>query len=208
MALHTLGGVAWGYDSEMAEVKDEALPETVKTESGMKFWGYRRAEGRPGIRNHILILPTCACGSESARIIASQVKGAVNIVFNTGCSDVQANTDMSQKILTGFACNPNVWGVVIIGLGCETVPHAKLKEKIQAMTSKPVVSFGIQDEGGTLKTIEKGVRAAREMAAHAGLQQKELFDISELYMGIECGGSCWGPRPPAWPSWAPFSQDF
>ena len=115
---------------------------------------------------------------------------------------------MSQKVLTGFACNPNVWGVVIIGLGCETVPHAKLKEKIQAMTSKPVVSFGIQDEGGTLKTIEKGVRAAREMAAQAGLQQKELFDISELYMGIECGGSCWGPRPPAWPSWAPFSQDF
>ena len=189
VAHHNLFSVPRDYDSEMAEVKDEALPETVKIESGMKFWGYRRAEGRPGIRNHILILPTCACGSESARIIASQVKGAVNIVFNTGCSDVQANTDMSQKILTGFACNPNVWGVVIIGLGCETVPHAKLKEKIQAMTSKPVVSFGIQDEGGTLKTIEKGVRAAREMVAQAGLQQKELFDISELYMGIECGGS-------------------
>ncbi len=189
VAHHNLFSVPRDYDSEMVEAKGEALPETVKTESGMKFWGYRRAEGRPGIRNHILILPTCACGSESARIIASQVKGAVNIVFNTGCSDVQANTDMSQKVLTGFACNPNVWGVVIIGLGCETVPHAKLKEKIQAMTSKPVVSFGIQDEGGTLKTIEKGVRAAREMAAQAGLQQKELFDISELYMGIECGGS-------------------
>lgn len=187
VAHHNLFSVPRDYDSEMVEAKGEALPETVKTESGMKFWGYRRAEGRPGIRNHILILPTCACGSESARIIASQVKGAVNIVFNTGCSDVQANTDMSQKILTGFACNPNVWGVVIIGLGCETVPHAKLKEKIQVMTSKPVVSFGIQDEGGTLKTIEKGVRAAREMAAQAGLQQKELFDISELYMGIECG---------------------
>ena len=155
----------------------------------MQFWGYRRNEGRPGIRNHVLILPTCACGSESSRIIASQVKGAVNIVFNTGCSDVQANTDMSQKILTGFACNPNVYGVVIIGLGCETVPHDKLREKIQAMTTKPVVSFGIQDEGGTLKTIEKGVRAAREMVAQAGMQQKELFDISELYLGIECGGS-------------------
>ena len=63
------------------------------------------------------------------------------------------------------------------------------KEKIQAMTSKPVVSFGIQEEGGTLKTIEKAVRAAREMAAQAGMQQKELFDISELFLGIECGGS-------------------
>lgn len=155
----------------------------------MKFWGYRRAEGRPGIRNHVLILPTCACGSESARIVASQVRGAVNIIFNTGCSDVQANTDMSQKVLTGFACNPNVYGVVIIGLGCETVGHAQLAAKIRSMTSKPVVDFGIQDEGGTLKTIEKAVRAARDMAAQAGMQQKELFDISELMMGIECGGS-------------------
>lgn len=155
----------------------------------MQFWGYRRKEGRPGIRNHVLILPTCACGSESSRIIASQVKGAVNIVFNTGCSDVEANTNMNQKVLTGFACNPNVYGVVIIGLGCETVPHNKLRDKIQAMTSKPVVSFSIQEEGGTLKTIEKGVRAARNMASMATMQQKELFDISELYLGIECGGS-------------------
>ncbi len=178
------------YDSELVDAsgQEEALP-LVEGNSGMQFWGYRRAEGRPGIRNHVLILPTCACGSESSRIVASQVRGAVNIVFNTGCSDVAANTAMSQKVLTGFACNPNVYGVVIIGLGCETVGHKLLKEKIQKMTSKPVVSFGIQDEGGTLKTIEKAVRAARDMAAEAGMQQKELFDISELFMGIECGGS-------------------
>lgn len=100
-----------------------------------------------------------------------------------------ANTEMSQKVLTGFACNPNVYGVVIIGLGCETVPHKALREKIQAMTDKPVVSFGIQEEGGTLKTIEKAVRAARNMAAQAALLQKEECDISELLLGIECGGS-------------------
>ena len=117
------------------------------------------------------------------------MRGAVSIVFNTGCSDVAANTAMSQKVLTGFACNPNVYGVVIIGLGCETVPHRKLREKIEAMTSKPVVSFGIQEEGGTLKTIEKAVRAAREMVSAAGMQQKERCDISELLLGIECGGS-------------------
>lgn len=121
--------------------------------------------------------------------MASQVRGAVNIVFNTGCSDVEANTAMSQKVLTGFACNPNVYGVVIIGLGCETVPHAKLRAKIEQMTSKPVASFGIQEEGGTLKTIEKAVRAARDMAQQAAMQQKELFPVSEFFLGIECGGS-------------------
>lgn len=185
----TIYSVPRDYESELVEDTGEALPEFVRTKTGLQFWGYRRAEGRPGIRNHVLILPGCACGSETARIVASQVRGAVNIVFNTGCSDVAANTAMSQKVLTGFACNPNVYGVVIIGLGCETVGHKQLREKIQAMTSKPVVSFGIQEEGGTLKTIEKAVRAAREMAARAGMQQKELFDISELFLGIECGGS-------------------
>ena len=192
VADHNLFSVPRDYDSELAPAdfqmcarQSDGAPDL----KGFKFWGYRRAEGRPGIRNHVLILPGCACGSESSRIVASQVRGAVNIVFNTGCSDVAANTEMSQKVLTGFACNPNVYGVVIIGLGCETVPHYKLREKIQAMTSKPVVSFGIQDEGGTLKTIEKAVRAARDMAAEAAMQQKELFDISEFLMGIECGGS-------------------
>ncbi len=155
----------------------------------MQFMGYPRKEGRAGLRNHVLILPTCSCASESCRIAASQVKGAVNIVFNTGCSDVAANTAMSQKVLTGFACNPNVYGVVIIGLGCETVPHKVLKEKIQKLTSKPVVSFGIQDEGGTLVTIEKAVRAARDMAMQAALEPKVPCDISNLLLGIECGGS-------------------
>lgn len=181
------------YESEYVDSgshTSEAPFELHTSASGVKqFWGYKRKEGRAGIRNHVLILPACACGSESSRIVASQVRGAVNIVFNTGCSDVAANTAMSQKVLTGFACNPNVYGVVIIGLGCETVPHKELREKIQAMTSKPVVSFGIQEEGGTLKTIEKAVRAARDMAAEAAMQQKELCDISELLLGIECGGS-------------------
>ena len=179
------------YESELVEEKGEEPVEIKKSEKGEKiqFLGYRRSDGRVGIRNHVLILPACACGSESSRIVASQVRGAVNIVFNTGCSDVADNTAMSQKILTGFACNPNVYGVVIIGLGCETVGHKQLREKIQKMTDKPVVSFGIQEEGGTLKTIEKATRAARELAAQAGLVRKEWCDISELIMGIECGGS-------------------
>jgi len=155
----------------------------------MEFWGYKRKDGRAGVRNHVLILPSCSCGSECARIVASQVRGAVSIVFNTGCSDVQANTDMSQKVLMGFALNPNVYGIVIIGLGCETVGHAELREKIKAVSSKPCVSFCIQEEGGTLKTIEKAVRAAREMASAASMQQKEPCDISNILLGIECGGS-------------------
>lgn len=188
---HNIFSVPRDYESEFVEETEQEMPEfrTSKNGEQIQFLGYRRSDGRVGIRNHVLILPACACGSESSRIVASQVRGAVNIVFNTGCSDVAANTAMSQKVLTGFACNPNVYGVVIIGLGCETVGHKELRQKIEKMTDKPVVSFGIQEEGGTLKTIEKAVRAAREMAAQAGLVRKEWCNISELLMGIECGGS-------------------
>ena len=118
----------------------------------MVFQGYRRPDGKVGIRNHVLILPTCACASESCRLAAAQVKGAVNVIINTGCSDVAANTEMTQRVLRGFACNGNIYGIVIIGLGCETVPHRELKAELEKMTSKPVVSFGIQEVGGTVKT--------------------------------------------------------
>lgn len=155
----------------------------------MQFLGYPRSDGSAGIRNHVLILPTCACASESCRVVAGQVEGTVNIIFNAGCSDVAGNTEMNQRVLTGFALNPNVYGVVIVGLGCETVPHEKLREKLRAITDKPVVSFGIQEEGGTIRTIEKAVRAARELVAQASQEQRVPCDISSLLMGIECGGS-------------------
>lgn len=155
----------------------------------MKFSGYHRPDGKVGIRNHVLILPTCACASESCRIVASQVKGSVNVVINTGCSDVAGNTEMTQRILRGFACNGNVYGIIIIGLGCETVGHQQLKEEIRRLTDKPVESFGIQEIGGTVDTIAAAVKAARTMVARASQLQKEECDISELLMGIECGGS-------------------
>ncbi len=155
----------------------------------MEFMGYQRSDGTVGIRNHVLILPTCACASESCRIVASQVQGSVNVINNSGCAEVKGNEDMTQKILTGFAANPNVYGTVIIGLGCENVPHLKLKEKIEKITNKPVVSYGIQDEGGTINTISKAVRAARQMVADASLVKRSSCDLSALMMGIECGGS-------------------
>lgn len=155
----------------------------------MEFMGYKRPDGKVGIRNHVLILPTCACASETCRIVSSEVKGTVNVINNSGCAEVKGNEDMTQKILRGFAANPNVYGIVVIGLGCENVSHDKLKAGIQAITNKPIVSFGIQEEGGTIKTIEKATRAARQMVADASLVKREPVDISNLMMGIECGGS-------------------
>jgi altronate dehydratase large subunit len=155
----------------------------------MEFLGYKRAEGRSGVRNHVLILPTCGCSSETARIVASQVKGSINVIINTGCADVEANTELTQRVLTGFALHPNVYAVVIIGLGCETVGHEELHKKLKAETSKPIVSFGIQEEGGTAKTIAKAVPAARALVSEASAQSRVPCPISDLLLGLECGGS-------------------
>lgn len=106
-----------------------------------------------------------------------------------GCSDVQANTDMTQRVLTGFALNPNVYGVVVIGLGCETVGHKELAAKIRQLTDKPVVSFGIQEEGGTVETAALAVRAARKMVEEASKVKRVPCPVSDLFVAIECGGS-------------------
>ena len=87
----------------------------------MQFMGYRRADGRVGVRNYVLILPGCACASETCRLVASEVRGTKNVIMNVGCSDVQANTDMNLRVLTGFALNPNVFGVIVIGLGLSLI---------------------------------------------------------------------------------------
>ena len=155
----------------------------------MQFMGYRREDGRVGVRNYVLILPGCACASETCRLVASEVRGTKNVIMNVGCSDVQANTDMNLRVLTGFALNPNGFGVIVIGLGCETVGHRELAAKIRAETSKPVVSFGIQEIGGTVATTAAAVKAAREMVAQASEQQREPCDASDLFVAIECGGS-------------------
>lgn len=155
----------------------------------MQFMGFKRSNGEVGVRNHVLILPACACASETCRIVASQVQGTKNVIINVGCSDVAANTEMTQRILTGFALNANVYGVVIIGLGCETVGHRQLREKLQKLTDKPIVSFGIQEEGGTIVTAALAVRAAREMVEKASLEKRVPCELSDLFVAIECGGS-------------------
>lgn len=155
----------------------------------MQFMGYKRPDGLVGIRNHVLILPTCACSSETCRVVSQQVQGTIHIVNNSGCAEVKANEDMTQTILQGFAANPNIYGTVVIGLGCENVPHDQLRESIKKITNKPVVSFGIQEMGGTPRTVEAAVNAARQMAEEASLLHREPCDISSLTLGLECGGS-------------------
>ena len=155
----------------------------------MNFLGYKRPDGKVGIRNKVLILPTCVCSAETCRKVAELVDGAIYVSNQAGCSEVEQNLKICYDMYSGFAANPNIYGTILIGLGCEGCTPDKMKAEILKKTNKPLEVFVIQEEGGTLKTIEKAVRAARDMAAEAALMQKEECDISELLLGIECGGS-------------------
>ncbi len=155
----------------------------------MNFFGYKRPDGRVGIRNKVLILPTCVCSAETCRKISEQVEGTIYVSNDAGCSEVEQNLQICYDMFSGFAANPNIYGTILIGLGCEGCTPEKMTEFIKQKTNKPLEVFVIQEEGGTTNTINKAVIAARKMVQEASLVKKEEFPISELFLGIECGGS-------------------
>ncbi|MDU2558336.1 MAG: UxaA family hydrolase [Anaerococcus prevotii] len=153
------------------------------------FWGYKRSDGRVGIRNHILILPCSVCASDTTRIIAGQVKEAVTFNMQLGCSQVGKDFEYTLNTISGFAANPNIYATVLVSLGCENAQLNLVKKEIEKRTNKPIKSVIIQEEGGTLKAIEKATRYAKEFSAEASTLRREEFPVSELIMGTECGGS-------------------
>ena len=153
------------------------------------FLGYKRPDGRVGVRNHVLILPASVCASDTTRIVASQVEGAVTFNNQNGCSQVAPDQQLTMDVMAGYAANPNVYGTIVISLGCENCQMDLVVDAIRERTNKPLETFIIQQEGGTLKTVEKAVRAARAMQQQASMLHREPCPISELIIGTECGGS-------------------
>ncbi|NOU95017.1 altronate dehydratase [Paenibacillus sp. LMG 31456] len=158
-------------------------------ELNTKFWGYRRKDGAVGVRNHVLILPTIVCATQSAMRITELVQGTVSFVHQHGCAQVGVDYDQTFRTYVGIGCNPNVYGVVVLGLGCETHQGRSVANEIAKRTGKPVELVSIQDHGGTLMTIAKGAQVAARMVQDASMQRREECDISELIVATECGGS-------------------
>jgi len=157
--------------------------------SGQSILGYVRPDGRVGIRNHLLVMSTVICSSFVARRIADQVQGAVAIENPFGCGQLEPDLEITRRTLVNTAKNPNVGGVLVVGLGCEQIQADDLVREIEK-TGKPVEKVVIQEEdGGTPAAIEKGVRLLRKMAEEVLSQRPEEVDMSNLVLGVECGGS-------------------
>ena len=102
----------------------------------MTFWGYKRPDGRVGIRNKILILPASVCASDTTRIIASQVESAVTFNNQNGCSQVPSDQQFTMDVMAGYAANPNVYGTIVISLGCENCQMDLVLEAIKERTNR------------------------------------------------------------------------
>lgn len=167
------------------------------------FQGFRRADGRVGVRNYLGILSSVNCSASVARSIAAafsrpqdladfpHVDGVTAFVHGAGCG-MQAGGEGHEnlkRVLAGYARHPNLAGVLMVGLGCEV---AQLSEIVAQHGLEPgplLRILTIQEAGGTRRTIEAGVAAIRAMLPLADRARRETIAASELVLALQCGGS-------------------
>lgn len=181
-------------------------PDYFPLDQRPTFMGYRRADRRVGTRNYVLIVPTSMCASHEAMQISTiaeftlydrlkypNVDGVVAIPHNKGCGCQDGSTiDVMLRTLSNYADHPNVGAVVLIDLGCEKTNLALVEKyllKREHAFTKPVAKIGIQEVGGTQAAIQKGLREVERMLPEVNQTQREERSISELVLGVKCGGS-------------------
>lgn len=145
--------------------------------------GYLRADGRAGARNHVLVLPSVVCSTHAAGEIA-RGSGAIALTHQHGCLHVGDDLRHTDEALRGLATNPNVGGVVVVGLGCETIQGRRLARRIGEARQR-VRFVGIQQEGGTAAAVARGRFAVTELTAQLAVDTRAPLPTAALLVGIE-----------------------
>ena len=154
-----------------------------------RFMGFRRADGRVGTRNHVLIVPTVICSAVvSERIAASAAPASVALPHLAGCGQLGPDMRLTHDTLAAYCGHPNVGAVLVVALGCEQVMAQMLSETARRH-GKPSEIIAIQSEGGTVRTIEKGIRIVDALTSTLASQERVPCDVSELVLCVKCGGS-------------------
>ena len=151
----------------------------------ISWMGYKRKDGRKGIRNRVLVIYTVKCAEHVARKIVDEVHHPeVELLGFDGCTDNQYAVNMLISLIR----HPNVGAVLTVGLGCEYVQPEWL-EKIALQEEKISSWIRIQDEGGTVPSIKKGVAWVREALKELENTPRVQMTLQDLVIGAECGGS-------------------
>jgi len=150
--------------------------------------GYRRADGRLGTRNHVVVMASVFCANEAVKRIAESVPGALAVTHPYGCNQLGADFEQTLSALAGTGSHPNVFATLVVGLGCEQMEASMVSEAIVA--GGGVAKFlVIQDRGGELKTAREGARIVSEWTSGASAQARETGSLADLCVALECGGS-------------------
>jgi (2R)-sulfolactate sulfo-lyase subunit beta len=153
--------------------------------SNLKFWGWRRENGRVGVRNHVVILPLDDLSNAACEAVANNIKGTLALPHAYGRLQFGEDLELHFRTLIGTGSNPNVAAVVVIGI--EESWTQRVVEGI-AKTGKPVTGFGIEGTGD-LMTIAKASRVAKDYLQWASELRREECDISDLWVSTKCGES-------------------
>jgi len=154
-----------------------------------EFMGYQRPKGEVGIRNKIAIISSVVCVNHVVQQIANKVKDAVPITHPLGCGQFGPDYSNTLNTLIGLGKNPNVFGAVVVGLGCENISSRLIAKNIMK-SKKPVEFFDLQEvKGGSPAAIEKGIILGNRISEEARELKREPFDFSNIVLGLECGGS-------------------
>ena len=113
----------------------------------MTFNGYVRPNGRVGVRNHVAVIANCSCANGIVDRISAEVPGVVPLIHTYGCS-IPGEFDRWRRILIGVCSNPNVYGVILVGVGCETDDAKEIGEQIHRISGMPVFAQIVQEDGG------------------------------------------------------------
>ncbi len=153
-----------------------------------RLLGFRRSDNVFGIRNHIIIMPTVHCANPVVQQIANSTSGVIPIFHQHGCGHLGDDREQVIRTLAGICNNPNVGGVLLVGLGCENVEVNEVFDRIQKL-NRPVEKLLIQDVGDIDELIRLGTEYISKIKLVVENQIKEEFDISQLVVGLECGAS-------------------
>ena len=200
--VHT-HNVEFRNTEEDYEISTDLRPAVPVAEAARdSFMGYRRENGRVGTRNYLGILTSVNCSATAARMIASafgpeemarypNVDGVVAFVHGTGCGMAGQGEGFEalQRVMWGYARNPNHGGVLMVGLGCEMNQIDWLLEAYGLKQGPLFKTMNIQDSMGLAKTVETGIAMVREMLPEVNRATRESCPASELMVALQCGGS-------------------
>ncbi len=194
-----MGALSHDYAFAEAAKPEPVLPENQRA----TFQGFRRKNGKVGTRNYIGIMTSVNCSATVASFIAQEINcsgilkdypnidGVVALTQDNGCVIDYRGVifDTFKRTAWGYATNPNMGGVMMVGLGCEGFQIPRFKEAYKVEEGETFRTMTIQETGGTRKTVEAGVKAVTEMLPAVNAQKRETCLASDLILALQCGGS-------------------